>query len=187
VLSVDANGAYTAEDGDHLAPLDSFDLLMLEQPFAAGDLVRHAALQERLRTPLCLDESVDCPERAADALTLGAARIINIKPGRVGGFAASLAIHDLCGTHGVPVWCGGMLESGIGRAHNVALASLPGFTLAGDVSPSDRYWAQDIVDPPWTMADDGTVAVPLDRPGLGVRVDVERVDSLTVRRLDLRR
>ncbi|MEX0893875.1 MAG: o-succinylbenzoate synthase [Gemmatimonadota bacterium] len=186
VLSVDANGAYTPADAERLARLDAFDLLMLEQPFPAGDLVRHAALQQRLRTDLCLDESVDGAERAADALALGAARIINIKPGRVGGLAASRAIHELCQAQSVPVWCGGMLESGIGRACNVALATLPGFTIPGDISPSDRYWAEDIVDPPWTMRADGTMAVPMDRPGLGVRVDVARIEALTARRVELR-
>jgi len=185
-LMADANNAYTLDDADLLAELDDLDLMMIEQPLSHDDLVRHAALQRRLRTPLCLDESITSLERAQDMVTLGAGRIINIKPGRVGGFAASLAIHDYCEQQGIPVWCGGMLESGVGRAYNVALASLSNFTLPGDVSPSRRYWAHDIVTPEWEMADDGTIAVPLHRPGIGVDVDLARIDALTVRRAVLR-
>jgi O-succinylbenzoate synthase len=185
-LMADANNAYTLADADQLARLDALDLLMIEQPLAWDDLVQHAELQRRLTTPICLDESITSLDRARDMVTLGAGRIVNIKPGRVGGFAASLAIHDFCLQHGVPVWCGGMLESGVGRACNVALASLPGFTKPGDLSPSARYWARDVVAPEWTMSDDGMVAVPLDRPGLGVDVDVGRIDDLTVRRTVLR-
>ena len=184
-LSVDANAAYRLSDGDHLAQLDAFGLVMIEQPLAQDDLVRHAALQRRLRTRICLDESITSAERCEDMLTLGSGRIVNIKPGRVGGFATSRAIHDICLASGVPVWCGGMLESGIGRAYNVALASLPGFTLPGDLSPSARYWTRDIVTPEWTMDGDGMVRVPLHRAGLGVAVDVDRVDELTVRRESL--
>jgi len=147
--------------------------------------VRHAELQRRLRTPLCLDESITGAQRAQDMITLGSGRVVNVKPGRVGGYAESLAVHDLCAAHGVPVWCGGMLESGVGRAYNVALASLPNFSLPGDVSPSRRYWERDVVTPEWTM-EDGRVRVPLDRPGLGVAVDRDRVDDLTVRREVLR-
>ncbi|HEX6199529.1 MAG TPA: o-succinylbenzoate synthase, partial [Thermoanaerobaculia bacterium] len=127
-LAVDANAAYRVEDFDHLASLDEFRLMMLEQPLEGGDLLRHARLQERIATPICLDESIDTPTRAADMIELGAGRIVNIKPGRVGGFGPAIEIHDLCRAAGVPVWCGGMLESGVGRSHNVALASLPGFT-----------------------------------------------------------
>ncbi len=181
-LMADANNAYTLDDSDQLVQLDRFGLLMIEQPLAWDDLLRHAALQRRLATPICLDESITGPERAEDMITLGAGRIINIKPGRVGGFAPSLAIHALCARHNVPVWCGGMLESGVGRAYNVALASLPNFTIPGDISPSARYWEQDIVSPEWTMDAAGTIHVPRDRPGLGVAVDVNRVDDLTVRR-----
>jgi o-succinylbenzoate synthase len=177
-----ANSAYTLGDAEHLARLDELDLLMIEQPLGRDDLVRHAALQRRLRTPLCLDESITCAEAAEDMIALGSGRIVNIKAGRVGGFAPSIAIHDLCERSGVPVWCGGMLESGIGRAHNVALASLPNFTLPGDLSPSARYWERDIVTPEWTMDAEGMVRVPLDRPGIGVTVDVDRVEDLTVRR-----
>jgi O-succinylbenzoate synthase len=176
---------YTLDDAAHLAKLDEFDLLMIEQPLAADDLVRHAELQKKLATPICLDESITGVERAADALTLGSGRIINIKPGRVGGFAQAKAIHDLCAEAAVPVWHGGMLESGIGRAYNVALASLPNFTIPGDLSPSARYWERDIVTPEWTMTEDGLVAVPFHRPGLGVAVDIDSVDDLTVRRQTL--
>lgn len=185
-LMADANNAYTLEDAEHLQGLDDLGLMMIEQPLAWDDLVRHAELQRRLRTPLCLDESITSLERAQDMVTLGAGRIINIKPGRVGGYSQSLAIHDFAEEHGVPVWCGGMLESGIGRAYNVALASLPNFTLPGDLSPSARYWAQDIVSPEWTMDGRGMVSVPLAAPGLGVAVDRERVLALTVRTEELR-
>jgi O-succinylbenzoate synthase len=185
-LMADANNAYRLEDAPRLAALDELDLLMVEQPLAWDDLLRHAELQRRLRTPICLDESITSPERAADMITLGAGRIVNIKPGRVGGFHQSLAIHDLCALHGVPVWCGGMLESGIGRGHNVALASLPNFTLPGDLSPSERYWERDVVEPEWTMDREGWVEVPRDRPGIGVTADRERIDALTVRREELR-
>jgi O-succinylbenzoate synthase len=177
-IMADANSAYTLAQADHLAKLDAFNLIMIEQPLGEDDLVRHAALQRRLATPICLDESITSLERAQDMLTLGSGQIINIKPGRVGGFAASRAIHDL----GVPVWCGGMLESGIGRAYNVALASLPNFTLPGDLSPSARYWDRDIVTPEWTMDAEGMVKVPRETPGIGVTVDVDRVDGLTVKR-----
>lgn len=185
-LMADANNAYTLDDADRLVALDTLGLMMIEQPLAHDDLVRHATLQQRLRTPLCLDESITSLERAQDMVTLGAGRIINLKPGRVGGFAPSLAIHDFCEEQGIPVWCGGMLESGIGRAYNVALASLPNFTLPGDLSPSARYWARDVVEPEWTMDANGMVLVPLDVPGLGVRVDRERIDALTVRTEELR-
>jgi len=185
-LMADANNAYTLDDVAVLAELDEFGLMMIEQPLAHDDIVRHGVLQRQLRTALCLDESITSLERAQDMVTLGAGRIINIKPGRVGGFAESLAIHDYCAQQGIPVWCGGMLESGVGRAYNVALASLPNFTLPGDVSPSRRYWTQDVVTPEWTMDADGMMDVPLHRPGIGVEVDIERIDALTVRRAVLR-
>ena len=181
-LMADANSAYTLADADHLAQLDQFDLIMLEQPLGRDDLLRHATLQQRLKTPLCLDESITDVDRAEDMITLKSGRIVNIKPGRVGGFTISKGIHDVCQRSGVPVWCGGMLESGIGRAHNVALASLPNFSLPGDLSPSARYWARDIVTPEWTMDAEGMVHVPLGKPGIGVSVDVDRIDDLTVRR-----
>jgi O-succinylbenzoate synthase len=179
-LMADANNAYTLDDVDRLAALDALDLMMIEQPLAWDDLVRHAELQRRLETPVCLDESITSLDRAIDMHTLGAGRIVNIKPGRVGGFGPSIAIHDYCQEHGTPVWCGGMFESGVGRAYNVALASLPNFTKPGDVSPSARYWERDVVTPEWTM-DKGMVRVPLDTPGIGVSVDMDRVENLTVR------
>jgi O-succinylbenzoate synthase len=177
----DANSAYTLADAGHLAALDAFALTMIEQPLGQDDLVQHAELQRRLATPICLDECITGVDRARDMIALGSGRIVNIKPGRVGGFTAAKAIHDLCLHHGIPVRCGGMLESGVGRAHNVALASLPNFTLPGDLSPSARYWARDLVEPEWTMDGKGMVRVPLDRPGIGVAVEVERVASLAVR------
>ncbi len=184
-LMADANAGYGREDADRLAALDEFDLLMLEQPLDPDDLLGHAELQGRLETPICLDESITSPLRAEAMIRLGAGRIVNVKPGRVGGFGPSLRIHDLCRAHGVPVWCGGMLESGVGRAHNVALASLPGFTLPGDLSASRRYWEEDVVEPEWTVDDDSTVRVPRDRPGMGVEVRRGRVKELTVRRTEL--
>jgi o-succinylbenzoate synthase len=180
-LMVDANNAYTLDDAPLLARLDDFGLMMIEQPLDADDLVRHAALQRRLRTPLCLDESITSLQRAEDMMDLGSGRIINIKAGRVGGLAQAVAIHDACARRNVPVWCGGMLETGIGRAYNVALASLPNFSIPGDVSPSARYWEEDIVTPEWTTCEPGRIAVPLDRPGLGVDVVVDRIEGLTVR------
>ena len=181
-LMADANSAYRLADADHLARLDDFGLLMIEQPLGRDDIVRHAQLQKRLRTPICLDESITGVDRCEDMIASGAGRIVNIKPGRVGGFTVAKRIHDLCMLHDIPVWCGGMLESGIGRAHNVALASLPNFSLPGDLSPSARYWERDIVTPEWTMDRDGLVSVPLDRPGIGVTPDLDRIDDLTVRR-----
>ena len=185
-LMADANNAYTLEDADSLVALDELGLIMIEQPLAWDDLLRHAELQKRLATPICLDESITSLDRAADMIALGAGRIVNIKPGRVGGFLQSIAIHDLCAAHGIPVWCGGMLESGVGRAHNVALASLPNFTIPGDISPSERYWDEDIVIPEWTMDKEGWIDVPVDQLGLGVQVDRDRIEELTVRREILR-
>jgi o-succinylbenzoate synthase len=186
-LMADANNAYTLTDTDRLLELDRFGLMMIEQPLAWDDLARHARLQYRLRTPLCLDESITSLERAEDMVALGSGRIINIKPGRVGGFGPSIAIHDFCAAQGIPVWCGGMLESGVGRAYNVALASLPNFVLPGDISPSSRYWSADVVTPEWVMNGDGLMAVPLERTGIGVTVDRERVMRLTLREERLRR
>lgn len=180
-IMVDANNAYSLRDADRLRELDDFNLMMIEQPLAWDDLVRHARLQRMLRTPICLDESITAIDKAEDMLTLGSGKIINIKPGRVGGFLSSISIHNFCADHGVPVWCGGMLESGIGRAHNIALASLPNFTLPGDLSPSARYWERDIVQPEWTMDAGGMIAVPLNKVGMGVEVDLDRVDNLTIR------
>jgi len=179
-LMADANSAYRVEDADYLARLDEIDLMMLEQPLAADDLVRHAELQKQLHTPICLDESITGPDKVEDMMKLGSGRIVNIKPGRVGGFTAAKAIHHLCARHEIPVWCGGMLESGIGRAYNVALASLPNFTLPGDLSPSRRYWQEDIVKPEWVMDHVGLLTVPWDEPGIGVEVDRDFVGRLTV-------
>jgi o-succinylbenzoate synthase len=183
-LMADANNAYSLDDAEHLAELDELDLMMIEQPLAHDDLVRHAELQKRLQTPLCLDESITSLDRARDMVTLGSGRIVNIKPGRVGGLASSIAIHDFCEANGIPVWCGGMLESGIGRAYNVALASLSNFVKPGDVSPSARYWARDIVTPEWTMTGHGTMMVP-EGAGLGIDVDRDRIENLTVRSMTL--
>ena len=180
-LMADANSAYTLADAPHLKHLDAFGLTMLEQPLGRDDLMQHAELQRQLATPLCLDESITDVDRARDMVALGSGRIVNIKPGRVGGFASSIAIHDACRDAGIPVWCGGMLESGVGRAYNVALASLPNFLLPGDLSPSARYWERDVVTPEWTMDPDGRVAVPLEHPGIGVAVDTDRIDDLTQR------
>lgn len=186
-LMADANNAYTVDDADALVAMDGLGLMMFEQPLDWEDIVRHASLQKMLRTPICLDESITSLARAQDMVTLGAGRLINIKPGRVGGFAESLAIHDFCEVNSVPVWCGGMLESGIGRAYNVALASLSNFQKPGDLSPSARYWAQDIVTPEWTMDADGFTTVPFDTPGIGVAVNIDRIDDLTVRTTTLTR
>ena len=179
-LQVDANSAYTLANAEIFRALDEFDLLLIEQPLEEDDLIDHAALQAQLRTPICLDESIVSPPQARKALDVGACRIINIKAARVGGLTAAVAIHDLCQARSVPVWCGGLLETGIGRAANLALASLPNFTLPGDLSASDRYYEDDVIDPPVRLAPDGTVAVPAG-PGLGVRVRLDRVEALTAR------
>lgn len=178
MLSVDANAAYTLADLDHLRALDDFGLLMIEQPLEHDDLVDHAQLQSKLTTAICLDESITGIKRARQALDMGSCRIINIKIGRVGGYSQALGIHDLCYSKGIPVWCGGMLESGIGRAHNIALASLPGFSLPGDISASSRYFARDLIVPEVTVSRDGTVIAPLG-PGLGFNVDLEYIISRT--------
>jgi O-succinylbenzoate synthase len=178
LLSVDANAAYTLADAGRLRQLDAYDLLMIEQPLAHDDVVDHARLQQTLATAICLDESITSRDRARQALETGACRIVNLKIGRVGGYHEALRIHDLCLERGVPLWCGGMLESGIGRAHNVALASLPGFTLPGDISGSRRYFERDVVVPPVEVAADGTVAVPT-AAGLGFEVDVAFLESRT--------
>jgi O-succinylbenzoate synthase len=175
-LSVDANSAYTLEDADHLKSLDDFGLLMIEQPLAHDDLIDHSKLQAKMNTPICLDESITSLRKAEQALELGSCRVINIKVGRVGGYSQALPIHDLCREREVPVWCGGMLESGIGRAHNLALASLPGFTLPGDISASSRYFARDLIVPEVRVEADGTAAVPAGA-GLGFDVDLAYIDS----------
>jgi O-succinylbenzoate synthase len=180
-LMADANSAYTLDDAVMLTALDGYDLLMVEQPLAHDDLLDHAALQRRMETPICLDESITTLGRAREALKCGSCRIINIKPARVGGITASKRIHDLCEANDIPVWCGGMLETGIGRAHNLAVASLPNFTLPGDISASSRYWEQDIVEPAFTLNDDGTMDVP-QRVGIGVEVQRDRLERWTVDR-----
>lgn len=184
-LQVDANSAYTLADIETLAGLDEFDLLLIEQPLQEDDIVDHATLARHLSTPVCLDESIVSLKAATDALALGSASIINIKAGRVGGYLEAVAIHDLCESAGVPVWCGGMLETGIGRAANAALAALPGFTLPGDVSASGRFYHRDIVTEP-AVLDDGHVRVPTG-PGLGVEIDQAALDDFTVERVEVRR
>jgi o-succinylbenzoate synthase len=175
-LQVDANTAYSLSDAAHLAELDAFNLLLIEQPLPEEQVLAHAELAKSVRTPICLDESITSAQAAADAIQLGACRIINIKPGRVGGYLEARRIHDLCAEHGVPVWMGGMLETGIGRAGNVAMAAMPNFTLPGDTSASDRYYHRDITAP--FVLRDGRLDVPA-RPGLGVEVDLEFLDSIT--------
>ncbi len=176
LLQVDANTAYTLADARHLAKLDPFDLLLIEQPLPEDDVLGHADLAKLIKTPVCLDESIESARDAAAAIRLGAAAIINVKPGRVGGYLEARRIHDVCVAHGVPVWCGGMLETGIGRAANVALASLPGFTLPGDTSASDRYFSRDLT-PPFVLVD-GQLRVPTG-PGIGVDPIMANVDELT--------
>jgi O-succinylbenzoate synthase len=182
LLSVDANAAYKLADVDLLAKLDDFNLLMIEQPLHNDDLVEHAVLQKQLRTSLCLDESIVGQRQAKAALDLKSCKIINIKIGRVGGYSEALPIHDLCAARSIPVWCGGMLESGIGRAHNIALASLAGFTLPGDISASSRYFERDLISPQVTVTSDGTVEVP-DAVGLGFKVDVGFIERQTETRV----
>jgi O-succinylbenzoate synthase len=184
-LMADANSAYTLEDVPLVRELDAHDLMMVEQPLAWDDIVDHAQLQRQIRTPVCLDESIRSPEDARKALDLGACRIVNIKAGRVGGLAASVAVHDLCRARGAPVWCGGMLESGIGRLANVHLQTLPGFTLPGDTSASARYFAEDLIEPPVTVSPEGTIAVP-EGPGLGHEIVWPRVERATLAREEMR-
>ncbi len=178
-VMLDANSAYSLDDAPRLRELDQFHLMMIEQPLGHDDLIDHAALQEQIETPICLDESVESLADLRAALRLGSGRILNIKLGRVGGLLPARQIHDRCRAAGWPVWCGGMLETGIGRAANLALASLPGFTLPGDTSASDRYFTEDLLTEPFTLAADGTLPVP-SGPGLGVEVDPQRLDRATV-------
>jgi O-succinylbenzoate synthase len=184
-LMVDANAAYTLADADRLAALDRFDLMMIEQPLEYDDVRDHAALQRRIATPVCLDESIHSVRAAEEAIALGACRIINIKPGRVGGHAESIRLHDLCASHGIPVWHGGMLESGIGRAHNIHLASLPNFSLPGDIAASRRYFVPDLIEPGIEVSRNGTVPVPTG-PGIGVTVDWDRVAAATLETYEVR-
>lgn len=180
-LMADANSAYTLEDADRLKKLDEFHLMMIEQPLAHDDIIDHAELQSKLETPICLDECIRSAHHAEQAIRLQACRIINIKLGRVGGFAEAKAVHDVCAARGIPVWCGGMLEAGIGRGHNIALSTLPNFVLPGDVSASKRYWKRDIVIPAIEVTPAGTIAVS-NTPGFGYEVEAEYLESLVVRR-----
>ncbi len=184
-LSCDANSAYTLDQVEHLRSFDQFNLLMIEQPLWDDDIYYHARLQKELRTALCLDESIVSARSAAIALESGACRIINIKVGRVGGFTEAIKIHDICHAQKIPVWCGGMLESGIGRAHNIALSTLPGFSLPGDVSASKRYWKEDIVDPEVEVTPQGTIAIR-DEPGTGYSVKEDFIEKMTVRKETVR-
>ena len=176
LLQVDANTAYTLRDARHLARLDAFDLLLIEQPLEEEDVLGHAELARRISTPVCLDESIVSAQTAAAAISLGACAVINIKPGRVGGYLEAVRIHDLAAAHGLAVWCGGMVETGLGRAANAALGALPGFTLPGDISASDRFYATDITEP--LVLEDGHMAVPTG-PGLGVTPIPEVLESVT--------
>lgn len=179
-LSGDANSAYSLNDVDLFRKLDEFNLMMLEQPLAHDDMFDHAELQKAISTPLCLDESIKTPADAEHAIALGACRIINVKLGRVGGHTEAKRVEAIAREKRIPVWCGGMLESGIGRAHNIAMSTLAGFTLPGDVSASARYWHEDVIDPPVTVTPGGTIKAP-EKPGIGFEVSQARIDRLTVR------
>jgi O-succinylbenzoate synthase len=179
-LMADANSAYTLAGADHLKRLDEFHLMMIEQPLAHDEIIDHAALQARLDTPICLDECIRNAHHAEQAIRLHACGILNIKLGRVGGFAEAKRVHDVALAHGIPVWCGGMLEAGIGRAHNVALSTLPNFVLPGDVSASKRYWARDIIAPAIEVSAQGTIAIS-DQPGFGYEVDRDYIRHITER------
>ena len=183
-LMADANSAYTLRDTAHLKKLDEFHLMMIEQPLAHDDIIDHAELQAALDTPICLDECIRSAHHAEQAIALDACRIINIKLGRAGGFAEAKKVHDVCLAHRIPVWCGGMLESGIGRAHNIALSTLPNFVLPGDVSASKRYWQRDIVVPPVEITAKGAIELR-DAVGFGYDLDHEYLESLVVRREEL--
>jgi O-succinylbenzoate synthase len=184
-LSCDANSAYKLRDADHLVTFDAFDLLMIEQPLWYDDFYYHSMLQTRLNTPICLDESIRNRRDALAAIEMESCRIINIKLGRVGGFSEAIAVHNAAQERGIPVWCGGMLETGIGRSHNIALSTLENFTLPGDVSASARYWLEDIVEPEITVSSAGEIAVP-DSPGRGYEVRTDLVERLTVRKETIR-
>jgi len=184
-LSCDANSAYRLKDSDHLASFDAFDLLMVEQPLWYDDFYYHSMLQKRLSTPICLDESIRNRRDALAAIEMESCRIINIKLGRVGGLSEALAVHNAAFERGIPVWCGGMLESGIGRSHNIALSTLENYSLPGDVSASSRYWAEDIIEPEVTVSSKGEIVVS-DAPGRGYEVRTDLVDRLTVRKQEIR-
>jgi len=184
-LSCDANSAYRLKDADHLASFDAFDLLMVEQPLWYDDFYYHSMLQKRLSTPICLDESIRNRRDALAAIEMESCRIINIKLGRVGGFSEAIAIHNATLERGIPVWCGGMLESGIGRSHNIALSTLENFSLPGDVSASRRYWAQDIIEPEVKVSPKGEIKVP-NTPGRGFEVRTDLIERLTVRKEEIK-
>jgi len=181
LLTGDANSAYTLADVPLFKELDQFGLMMIEQPLAHDDIFDHAELQKQIKTPVCLDESICTSADAKHAIVLGSCRIVNLKLGRVGGHMQARQVEGVCREHGIPVWCGGMLESGVGRAHNIAMATLEGFTLPGDVSASARYWEEDIIDPPVTVSANGTITAP-EGPGIGFEINLSRVDKLTVRK-----
>jgi O-succinylbenzoate synthase len=185
LLSCDANSAYRLHDQEHLESFDAFDLLMIEQPLWHDDFYFHSVLQKRLNTPICLDESIRNRRDALAAIEMGSCKIINIKLGRVGGFSEAIAVHNAALERGIPVWCGGMLESGIGRAHNIALSTLEGFTLPGDVSASARYWTNDVIEPEVTVSAEGEIAVP-DTPGRGYEARTDLIEKLTVRKETIR-
>ncbi len=185
LLQVDANSAYTLNDINLFKKMDNYNLLLIEQPLGYEDIFDHSKLQRELKTPICLDESIHSLDDTRAAIELDSCRIINIKPGRVGGFTESKLIHDYCATMNIPVWCGGMLESGIGRAGNVALASLPNFTLPGDISASKRYYTEDIVEPEFVVNPDGTMDVPT-KPGIGVEINMKMLEKVTVRSMALK-
>ena len=181
LLSCDANSAYTLDDLEHLKKFDEFNLLMIEQPLWNDDLYFHARLQKQLKTAICLDESIHNSRDAQAAIELGACRIVNIKVGRIGGFSEAIRVHDVCRANNIPVWCGGMLESGVGRAHNVALSTLENFRLPGDVSASKRYWKEDLIEPEVVVSPQGTIAIS-DQPGTGYRIKADLIEKLTVRK-----
>ena len=185
LLSCDANSAYKLRDADHLASFDQFDLLMVEQPLWHDDFYYHSMLQKRMATPICLDESIRNRRDALAAIEMESCRIINIKLGRVGGFSEAIAVHNAAQEKGIPVWCGGMLEAGIGRAHNIALSTLENFRLPGDVSASARYWTEDIIEPEVTVTSEGEIIIP-DSPGRGYEVRADLVEKLTVRKEEIR-
>ncbi len=184
-LSCDANSAYTLDQVEHLRKFDQFNLLMIEQPLWNDEIYFHARLQKELRTAICLDESIVSARSAAFAADIDACRIVNIKVGRVGGFSEAIGVHDVCQAHKIPVWCGGMLETGIGRAHNIALSTLPNFSLPGDVSASKRYWKEDIIEPEVKVSPQGMIAIS-DQPGTGYKVRTDLIEKLTVKKETLR-
>ena len=183
-LMGDANSAYTLADIDLLKSLDEFDLMMLEQPLGYDDIIDHAKLQAQIKTPICLDEPIKSPDDARKAIELSSGKIINLKNGRVGGHTQSKMIEQICREAGMPVWCGGMLESGIGRAHNIAISTLAGYIMPGDVSASKRYWHEDIIEPAVEVLANGTITAP-DGPGIGFEVQRERIESAVIRRVSI--